>query len=80
MRGTSLPRKVNRLTECRSGYGALAYACIRIYNKVDIVGQCPMNVMVRNKPQNSLICKVIPVNVAIRFAKICSPRYLFRTA
>ncbi len=77
MRGTSLPRKVNRLTECCLGYGALAYACIRIYNKVDIVGQWPMNSMVRGKLQNPLICKVILVNVAIRFAKIYSLRYPF---
>ena len=77
MRGTSPPRKVNRLTECRSGYGALARACVRIYNKVYIVGQWFMNIMVRGKPQNSLICKVIPANVTIRFAKICSPRYPF---
>ena len=77
MRGTSLPRKVNRLTECRSGYGVLACACMRIYNKVYIVGQWFMNIMVRGKPQNSLTCKVIPANVAIRFAKICSLRYLF---
>lgn len=77
MRGTSLPRKVNRLTECCSGYGALACACMRIYNKVYIEGQCPMNIMVRGKPQNSLICKVIPANVVVRFAKISSPRYPF---
>lgn len=77
MRGTSLPRKVNRLTECRSGYGALARTCMRIYNKVYIVGQWPMNSMVRYKPQNSLTCKVMPANMAIRFAKISSPRYPF---
>ena len=77
MRGTSLPRKVSRLTECRSGYGALVCTCMRIYNKVDIVGQWFMNVMVRGKLQNPLICKLIPANVAIRFAKICSPRYPF---
>ena len=77
MRGTSLPRKVSRLTECCSGYGVLACACMRIYNKVYIVGQWFMNIMVRGKPQNSLTCKVIPANVAIRFAKICSLRYLF---
>ena len=77
MRGTSLPRKVNRLRGCRSGYGALARACMRIYNKVYIVGEWPMNIMVGNKPQNPLICKVIPANMAIRFAKIYSPRYLF---
>lgn len=77
MRGTSQPKKVNRLRGCRSGYGALARACVRIYNKVYIVGQWPMNIMVGNKPQNPLICKVIPANMAIRFAKIYSPRYLF---
>ena len=77
MRGTNQPRKVSRLIECRSGYGALARTCVRIYNKVYIVGQWPMNIMVRNKLQNSLICKVIPANVAICFAKICSPRYPF---
>ena len=77
MRGISPSRKVNRLTECRSGYGALACACMRIYNKVYIVGQWFMNIMVRGKPQNSLTCKVIPANMAIRFAKISSPRYLF---
>ena len=77
MRGTSPPRKVNRLRGCRSGYGALARACMRIYNKVYIVGQWPMNSMVRGKLQNPLICKVIPANVAIRFAKISSPRYPF---
>ena len=77
MRGTSLPRKVSRLTECCSGYGVLACACMRIYNKVYIVGQWPMNSMVMGKPQNSLTCKVIPANMAIRFAKISSPRYPF---
>jgi len=77
MRGTSLPRKVSRLTECCSGYGALACVCMRIYNKVYIVGQWPMNSMVRDKLQNSLICKLIPANVPIRFAKICSLRYPF---
>lgn len=77
MRGISPSRKVNRLTECRSGYGVLVCACMRIYNKVDIVGQWPMNSMVMGKPQNSLTCKVIPANMAIRFAKICSPRYPF---
>jgi len=77
MRGTNQPRKVNRLRGCRSGYGALVCACMRIYNKVYIEGQWFMNIMVRDKLQNSLICKVIPANVAIRFAKIYSPRYLF---
>ena len=77
MRGTNQPKKVNRLRGCRSGYGALARACVRIYNKVYIVGQLPMNIMVRNKPQNPLICKVIPANMAIRFAKICSLHYPF---
>ena len=77
MRGTNQPRKVNRLTECCSGYGALACACMRIYNKVYIVGQWFMNIMVRDKLQNSLICKLIPANMAIRFAKICSLRYPF---
>ncbi|KDR51532.1 hypothetical protein HMPREF1991_02455 [Hoylesella loescheii DSM 19665 = JCM 12249 = ATCC 15930] len=43
MRGTSLPRKVNRLTECCLGYGALVCTCMRIYNKVYIEGQWPMN-------------------------------------
>ena len=77
MRGTSLPRKVNRLRGCRSGYGALARACMRIYNKVYIVRLWPMNSMVRDKLQNSLICKLIPANVTIRFAKIYSLRYPF---
>lgn len=77
MRGTSQPKKVNRLRGCRSGYGVLARACVRIYNRVYIVGQWPMNSMVMGKPQNSLTCKVIPVNMAIRFAKISSPRYPF---
>ena len=77
MRGTSPPRKVSRLTECRSGYGALACVCMRIYNKVYIVGQGPMNSMVMGKPQNPLTCKVIPANVAICFAKISSPHYPF---
>jgi len=77
MRGTSPPRKVNRLRGCRSGYGALARACMRIYNKVYIVGQWPMNSMVRGKLQNPLICKLIPANVVVRFAKISSPRYPF---
>ena len=77
MRGTSLPRKVSRLTECCSGYGVLACACMRIYNKVYIVGQWFMNIMVRGKLQNPLICKVIPANVVVRFAKISSPRYPF---
>ena len=77
MRGTNQPKKVNRLTECHSGYGALVRACVRIYNKVYIVGQWPMNSMVRGKPQNSLICKLIPANMAIRFAKIYSLRYPF---
>ena len=77
MRGTSLPRKVSRLTECCSGYDALACTCMRIYNKVDIVGQWPMNGMVRDKLQNSLTCKVIPANVAICFAKISSPHSPF---
>ena len=77
MRGTNQPKKVNRLTECHSGYGALVRACVRIYNKVYIVGQWPMNSMVRDKLQNSLICKLIPANVDIRFAKICSLRYSF---
>ena len=76
MRGTNQPRKVNRLTECCSGYGALACACMRIYNKVYIVGQWFMNIM-RGKLQNSLICKLILANMAIRFAKICSLRYPF---
>lgn len=76
MRGTNQPRKVNRLTECCSGYGALACACMRIYNKVYIVGQWFMNIM-RGKLQNSLICKLIPANMAIRFAKIYSLRYPF---
>lgn len=77
MRGTSPPRKVNRLTECHSGYGVLACVCMRIYNKVYIVGQWPMNIMVRGKLQNPLTCKAIPANVTIRFAKICSLRYPF---
>ena len=77
MRGTSPPRKVNRLRGCRSGYGALARACVRMYNKVYIVGQWPMNIMVRGKPQKPLICKLIPANMAIRFAKIYSLRYPF---
>jgi len=77
MRGTNQPRRVNRLHGCRLGYDALVCTCMRIYNKVDIVGQWPMNSMVRDKPQNSLTCKVIPANVAICFAKICSPRYPF---
>ena len=77
MRGISPSRKVNRLTECRSGYGALACACMRIYNKVYIAGQWPMNIMVMGKLQNPLICKVIPANVVVRFAKISSPRYPF---
>ena len=77
MRGTSQPKKVNRLRGCRSGYGALACACMRIYNKVYIVGQWFMNIMVRGKLQNPLICKVIPANVVVRFAKISSPRYPF---
>ena len=77
MRGTSLPRKVNRLHGCRSGYGALARACVRMYNKVYIVGEGLMNSMVRDKLQNSLICKLIPANVVVRFAKIYSLRYLF---
>ncbi len=77
MRGTNQPRKVSRLTECCSGYGVLARACMRIYNKVYIVGQWPMNIMVRGKPQNPLICKLIPANMAIRFAKIYSLRYPF---
>ena len=77
MRGTSPPRKVSRLTVCRSGYGVLARACVRIHNKVYVVGQWPMNSMVMGKPQNSLTCKVIPANMAIRFAKISSPRYPF---
>ena len=77
MSGTKQPKKVNRLRGCRSGYGALARACVRIYNKVYIVGQWPMNSMVRDKLQNSLICKVIPANMAIRFAKIYSLRYPF---
>ena len=77
MRGTNQPKKVNRLRGCRSGYGVLACACMRIYNKVYIVGQWPMNSMVRGKLQNSLICKLIPANVAIRFAKIYSLRYPF---
>lgn len=77
MRGTNQPKKVNRLRGCRSGYGVLACACMRIYNKVYIVGQWPMNIMVRGKLQNSLICKLIPANMAIRFAKIYSLRYPF---
>jgi len=77
MRGTNQPRKVNRLTECCSGYGALVCACMRIYNKVYIVGEWFMNIMVRGKLQNSLICKLIPANMAIRFAKIYSLRYPF---
>jgi len=77
MRGTSLPRKVNRLTECCLGYGALVCTCMRIYNKVYIEGQWPMNSMVRGKLQNPLICKLIPANVVVRFAKISSPRYPF---
>lgn len=77
MRGTNQPKKVNMLRGCRSGYGALARACMRIYNKVYIVGQWPMNSMVMGKPQNSLTCKAIPANMAIRFAKISSPRYPF---
>ena len=77
MRGTSLPRKVNRLTECCLGYGALVCTCMRIYNKVYIEGQWPMNSMVRGKLQNPLTCKVIPANVVVRFAKISSPRYPF---
>lgn len=77
MRGTSQPKKVNRLHGCRSGYDALARACVRIYNKMYIVGQWPMNIMVKGKLQNPLICKVIPANVVVRFAKISSPRYPF---
>ena len=77
MRGTNQPKKVNRLRGCRSGYGALARACVRIYNKVYIVGQWLMNIMVRGKLQNPLTCKAIPVNVTIRYAKICSLRYPF---
>ena len=77
MRGTNQPKKVNMLRGCRSGYGALARACMRIYNKVYIVGQWPMNSMVRGKLQNPLICKLIPANVVVRFAKISSPRYPF---
>ena len=77
MRGTNQPKKVNRLTECHSGYGGLVRACVRIYNKVYIVGEWFMNIMVRDKLQNSLICKLILANMAIRFAKICSLRYPF---
>ena len=77
MRGTNQPRKVSRLTECRSGYGPLVCTCMRIYNKVYIEGQWSVNSMARDKLQNSLICKLIPANVATRFAKICSPRYPF---
>ena len=77
MRGTNQPKKVNMLRGCRSGYGALVCTCMRIYNKVYIVGQWSMNSMVMGKPQNPLICKLIPANMAIRFAKIYSLRYPF---
>ena len=77
MRGTSPTRRVNRLPECGSGYDALACACMRIFNKVYMVRLWPMNSMVRDKLQNSLICKLIPANVTIRFAKIYSLRYPF---
>ena len=69
------PHAWNKPTEKGKQAARMSFGIWRA--RVCMHAQWPMNSMVMGKPQNSLICKLIPANMAIRFAKICSLRYPF---